>query len=532
MSAGIAAVLFATPAASAASLTFGSSHSSKATLELESPAPRSTVSDTTEFAFSGANLGKVVLYSHGKELAVADVAPDGASATATVDTLQLEDGYRALVAIGWSSSTTLPQVIETVLVKVDNTGADAHPSGAELVFSDEFSGSELDRDDWCTRYQFWEPTSQPSQEELTSSDPGCYHIAPLTERETGRTTTILNQYKDESAKAAAAGETAIAGWYDTRIEEISENTGVLDNGDGTYDFSRAYPPAYGFHDTLGGFDIRPAPNAPEWELPQEEEVYRDVNSEGQELHTVQDGYLSLWATHTRQDAPVLQYESAMIRSKEEFLPTWDAPLYLTARVRAPKVLGTFPAFWTINGFGDGTIPIGWPPEIDFYEGPYNNDGTFPTGGQFDNQYHVGLVDYLCGNECGPITWFDFGDVLDGSAGDEVGFDTTYHDWHADRGLAGEWVEVGAAWYPDRVCFFADGEKFACATYRWGLPGSGVDGPLANPGTLLLNHAFGGRWGGHNGEEVDKLPAAFDVDHVRVYQLGAVTAAELSPAPGG
>lgn len=524
------AIPLAVPTVASAAPSPATRQFERVTLTLESPSTRSTISGSTELAFSGANLSAVKVYFRGNVVATADVSPDGASAIAEIDTMLMQDGTRAFVAVGWGRSTSLPRAVEAFTLTVDNAGADHAPSAATLVFADEFGGDRLNGDAWCTRYQYWEPTSQPSQEELAAADPACYRITPLTQTEMDKTTNVLNQYKSEAVKASEGGETNVAAWYRNRIEEITANTGVADNGDGTYDFTNAYDPAYGFHDTLGGWDIRPAPGAPEWELPQEEQVYRDVNSEGQPTHVVHDGYLSMIATHTRRDAPVLQYESAMIRSKAEFLPTWDAPLYVTARVRAPKVLGTFPAFWTINGFGDGTTPVGWPPEIDFYEGPYNNDGTFPTGGQFDDQYHVGLVDYLCENACGPIEWFDYGDTLGESPGDTVGFDTQYKDWHAARTLAGEWIEVGASWYPDRVCFFADGEKFACATYRWGLPGTDRDAPLANPGSILLNHAFGGRWGGHNGEETDKLPASFDVDHVRVYELPPTTADQLTPLP--
>lgn len=522
---------FAAPAATTAQAT-PQIHSDQqgTTLSLESPQPRSVVADTTEFVFSGTDLDTVVLYWHGQRIASGEVDASGTAALAVVDTVPLGDGVHALRAVGYGPSHRGQRAVEVFTVKVDNAHADGHPDGARLVFADEFSGDELDRNTWCTRYQFWEPTSQPAQAELAATDPACYRVVPLGDTHKASTTNILNQYKAEAAEAAASGEDAIASWYDERFAQIAANMGVADNGDGTYDFTDAHDPAYGFHDTLGGFDIRPAPGAPQWELPQEEEVYRDVTSDGDPTHTVQDGYLSMVATHTRQEAPVLQYESAMIRSQAEFLPTWDDPLYITARVRAPEVLGTFPAVWLINGFGDGTTPIGWPPEIDVYEGPYNNDGTFPTGGQFANQYHVGLVDYLCEDACGPVTWFDYGDVLGETADDTVGFDTTYHDWHADGPLVGQWVEVGLAWYQDRVCFYADGAKFACATYRWGLPGTDADGPLANPATLILNHAFGGRWGGANGEEVDKLPASFDVDHVRVYELPATTPDELTPIP--
>ena len=503
----------------------------RAELHLVSPARGSSIYGTTELEFTGSRLVEVVVYRGLHEVGSADF--DGGEATVVIDSTEFPDRRVLLTAIGFTRDDRRGiRAAEIFTLKVDNAHGDGHPEGAELVFADDFSGDELDRGLWCTRLPWWEPTSQPSPEEAAAAaaaNPGCVKEYPLTDVEIGKTTSVLDKYAAESAKALAAGETEIAAWYDKRFGEIATNNGVAVADDGSYDFSNALAPVYGTLDSLGGLDIRPAPNAPEWELPQEEEVYRDVNSAGQPTHTVQDGYLSMWATHTRQEAPVLQYESGLIRTEQEFLPTWDAPLYLTTRVRAPEVLGTFPAFWVINGFPEDAAP-GWPPEIDFYEGPYNNDGSQPKGDRLGDMYHVGLVDYLCEDACGPIEWFDIANPYDPGAGDPMGYDDGFHDYRAGHKLVGEWIEVGVAWYPDRVCFYAEGEKFACATYRWGLAGSAADGPLGSPATVILNQAFGGRWSGANGEQTDLLPASFDVDHVRIYELPATSPEELAPLP--
>ena len=74
----------------------------------------------------------------------------------------------------------------------------------------------------------------------------------------------------------------------------------------------------------------------------------------------------------------------MIRSKREFQPTAEHPLYLTARVRLPDVIGTWPAFWLGGGFGDGHIRPPWPPEIDISRAVStaagNNANMMWTGG--------------------------------------------------------------------------------------------------------------------------------------------------------
>ena len=246
-------------------------------------------------------------------------------------------------------------------------------------------------------------------------------------------------------------------------------------------------------DTLGGNGTAPG---------QEAEVYRDLNRDGKRMHTVQDGYLSLHATATRLDQPYLKYESAMIRSKREFQPTPGHPLYLTARVRQPAVLGSWPAFWLAGGYGDGSVRPPWPPEIDILEGPYNNSGNGAGVLWTAVQTYYDREEFPDGPPQGPIEVTHADPAFDGNA------------YHAPESLKDRWIEVAAEWHPDSVCWYLDGLKFACKTYTW----VANEGPEAtNPATLLLNLAVGGGWAGADGVDITKFPMTYDIDHIRVYR---------------
>jgi hypothetical protein len=244
-------------------------------------------------------------------------------------------------------------------------------------------------------------------------------------------------------------------------------------------------------DTLGGNGTQAG---------QEQEVYRDVNSQGRQMHTLQHGYLALHATATRLDQPFLKYESAMIRSRQEYQPTADHPLYLTARVKQPDVLGSWPAFWLAGGYGDGHVRPPWPPEIDILEGPLNNSG------QYANVFHTAVQSYGCDGPCpqGPF----------GYTYSDPDFDTQWGDYHAAESLKEKWLEVGLEWYPDHACWYLDGLKLACQTYKW----VSNEGPQdTNSATVLLNLAVGGPWAGADGIANDKFPTEYDIDHVRIYR---------------
>jgi hypothetical protein len=234
---------------------------------------------------------------------------------------------------------------------------------------------------------------------------------------------------------------------------------------------------------------------------QEDEVYRDFNVNGLPMHTVQDGYLALHATKTRPEDPFLKYESALIRSKAEFAPTAEHPLYLTARLMQPDALGSWPAFWLAAGLGDRTTRPVWPPEIDMIDGAYNNQE------QLANVMQTGVHAYGCGDPC-PLGPFDYTYA-------DPKFDTDSGKYHAATSLKGRWIEVGLEWHPDHLCYYLNGLKVACQNYKW----LNVDGTPANTAAVFLNLGIGGPWAGADGVDDAKFPIEYGVDHLRVYRKG-------------
>jgi beta-glucanase (GH16 family) len=389
--------------------TAGAGPSSRGTaIRWVDPTRGAVLTGTATLAVTGSDLGPVNVYRANRLVATLDPDPTGTSASGEIDTTRFADGRLALRAVSSRGAVAVTQV------EVRNRGADHAPAGADLVFSDEFGGDELDRSVWCTRYQW---SGGPP---LQVPDPECTRPNP-------------------------------------------------DGG------------TYGTLDTLGGNG-------------QEQELYRDFNVNGDPMHTVQHGYLSLHATYTLPEAEWYKYEAGMIRSKAEFLPTEDHPLYLTARMRLPEVKGSWPAFWLITGFGNGDNRPGWPPEIDIMEGALNIQDD-----------RVDMV-HVATHGLGTGAWSEV----------DPNFDTRWGNYFSPDGSSfrNRWVEVGAEWTTERVCWFVDGVKVACRDYKW----IHNDQRLGNPATIILNLAMGGPWAGRYGVDNDALPTTFDIDHVRVYRV--------------
>ncbi len=233
---------------------------------------------------------------------------------------------------------------------------------------------------------------------------------------------------------------------------------------------------------------------------QEEQVYRDFNANGEPMHTVQNGYLSLHATVTGPSAQ-FPYESAMIRTKPEFQPTEGHPIYLTSQVRMPDVQGSWPAFWLAGGYGDGTIRPPWPPEIDILEGALN------VQDDRRDMFHMGTITWGSDQDPPPQgtqEWFETG----------PNFDTQWGNYLAPDGesIRDQWIEVGLEWFTDHVCWYVDGAKVTCQQYTWVTN----EGPT-NPAAVMLNLAVGGPWAGRYGEDLAGFPMTYDIDHVRIYQ---------------
>lgn len=230
--------------------------------------------------------------------------------------------------------------------------------------------------------------------------------------------------------------------------------------------------------------------------PDENQRFRDFNRLGQPLHEVSNGTLKLHATLTGVNTAT-RFESAAIRSKTAFKPSQTTDYYLTSRVKLPDILGIWPAMFVIPGLGDNGIAQ-WPPEIDIFEGAIN-------GGDGENSFTLIQHAQVQGaqTDSGRSEWFYAA----------PGFATTWGFWRSPYYLREQWIEVGALWHNEGVCYFVDGIKTGCEHYRWVTN----DGQPANAAELVMQLAVGGLWAGRNGVDDSAFPTFFEIDHIRVYQ---------------
>lgn len=239
----------------------------------------------------------------------------------------------------------------------------------------------------------------------------------------------------------------------------------------------------------------------------ERQRYRDLSQDGQQLHRIGGGRLALRAVRLGSTEPPV-FESAMIRSKRQFLPQDGRSLYVTARLKLPRARGSWPAFWMIPGpAADGGLA--WPPEITMVDAALNEDG--------DEHDMAGAGAVVKGAQTA-------------SGKREITFShPRYSRWGmftADRTLRKIWVEFAVWWSPQRVCFYLDGEPTVCENYRWVRD----DGRPAPGAQVMVNLAVGGRWAGRNGIDATAFPIDLEVDHVRIYE-GPAPAALLRPGGG-
>jgi|GEM_PF-2296539 len=228
----------------------------------------------------------------------------------------------------------------------------------------------------------------------------------------------------------------------------------------------------------------------------EEQRYRDFNTLGEPLHVVNNGILQLRATKTGQDS-YLQYEAAMLNSKMTFKPEGDQVYYITTRMKLPNVLGTWPSIWLAPSLDKDGAAM-WPPEIDIFEGPLNNNPETEFTLHQHSQVRGAQTD------SGEYEFISY----------DENFETTWGYYTSpDRTLREVWIEIAAKWDVNGVCFYIDGFNTACENYRW-VSNEGAPG---HPANLILNLAIGGPWAGRGGVEASKFPTLLEVDYVRVYR---------------
>ncbi len=227
----------------------------------------------------------------------------------------------------------------------------------------------------------------------------------------------------------------------------------------------------------------------------EKHRFRDFDIHGEALHAVSNGILKLRATVKSSNPADMQFESAMIRGKQLLLPDANKSYYITGRYRLPSVLGALSQTWLAPSLEPSGIAQ-WPPEFDILEGPNNaSDGP-------ERLYQLSQVQGQQTNT-GVRQMFSAAPNYN----QQWGFITE------SASLRDRWVEVGAEWSSESVCFFIDGKRSVCDYYRW-ITNDGIQG---NPATLLVNMAVGGSWAGRDGIDLTNFPTSMDVDYLHVYE---------------
>ncbi len=193
--------------------------------------------------------------------------------------------------------------------------------------------------------------------------------------------------------------------------------------------------------------------------------------------SVYDGVLHINAR--REDYNGSQYTSARIQTHGKFDFTYGR---VEARLRIPKGNAFWPAFWLL---GSNYTTSAW-----------------PSCGEIDVMEHVNYDDTTNGH----LHWGADANV--GNSG-----------YHADYGNASyvnnitDWHVYSIEWTSQYIKWFVDGAEYQTVdTTGWDME------EFHHDYFIILNFAVGGYWPQWNVNEAE-LPASFDVDYVRVYQLG-------------
>lgn len=196
----------------------------------------------------------------------------------------------------------------------------------------------------------------------------------------------------------------------------------------------------------------------------EKQFYQEANA------TVSGGNLVI--TAKKQVVNANQYTSARLTTQNKRIFTYGK---IEARMKIPMVQGLWPAFWTL---GANFSTIGW-----------------PKCGEIDIMEHINTEDLVYGY----MHWDNNGHSSYGGK-----TNTTPAEYHV---YAIEWDSGSIRWYLDGVLYHQ-------ANISYNINGTNE---FHEPFFIILNLAVGGNWPGQTIDD-SKLPAAFYVDYVRVYQL--------------
>ncbi|MDE6071534.1 MAG: glycoside hydrolase family 16 protein [Muribaculaceae bacterium] len=165
--------------------------------------------------------------------------------------------------------------------------------------------------------------------------------------------------------------------------------------------------------------------------------------------------------------------------------------YMEARLKLPKGLGTWPAFWMMPSEVNWSDE-GWPRcgEIDIMEEVGADPNTCVCSLHAEGHYHANNTQVSASK-------------------------------HIDN-MEGGWITYAMLWDNDNISMYADGKRIL--SYNNDHNGY-VNWPYDRPYYITLNLAWGGDWGGYKGVDESVLPVEYEIDYVRVYQLPEKRATE-------
>lgn len=153
--------------------------------------------------------------------------------------------------------------------------------------------------------------------------------------------------------------------------------------------------------------------------------------------------------------------------------------YVEARIKLPKGVGTWPAFWM--------MPV--------------NFKSWPADGEIDIMEEVGYDPNVIVSTVHCKKYNNSGTAIESG---RKTVSTAQSDFHV----------YAMKWTSTEMTFYVDDQVIL--TYK--NDGTGVEAwPFDNPFYVILNLAWGGTWGGAKGVEESALPATMEVDYVRVFQ---------------
>ena len=191
------------------------------------------------------------------------------------------------------------------------------------------------------------------------------------------------------------------------------------------------------------------------------------------------------------------WPSGMIRSKELFDLASGEEFYFEARVKSPRGLGVWPAFWLAADARppDDINGVRWPPEIDMME--------IVNNGQDDTtmMLHCGCIVHDWQNNPQKYEWKQTADNFNGE----------WSYWYAPFDFADDFHTIALRYQRPNFTIYCDGGLILSGIYDWVWD----DGSPAPPAHVLLNLGIGGSWAGRYGVDNDAFPQALEIDFVRV-----------------